>query len=305
MNIALHGFETDLVNSLPKYKRPAVIRYADDFVILHHELDTLLQLRQRAEEWLAEMGLNFKESKTRITHTLDEHEGHVGFDFLGFNIRQFKTGRHITRRGYRTVIKPSKDAQQRHLAEMAEAIKQYRGAPQTALIAKLNSKVRGWTNYYRSCSSQRVMPRMDTQMYQKLRSWAKWRHPRKTGTWRYLRYWPRHRGRIVFSDGDISLIKYIDVKKQRHVKVSGDKSPFDGDWLYWATRLGREPTKPQRLVVLLRKQHGKCHHCGLHFRAEDIMEVHHIDQNKMNNVLSNLALLHGHCHDEIHRERCS
>ena len=87
-----------------------MIRYADDFVILHHELDTLLQLRQRAEEWPAEMGLNLKQSKTCITHTLNEHEGYVGFDFLGFNIRQFKTGRHITCRGYRTVIKPSKDA---------------------------------------------------------------------------------------------------------------------------------------------------------------------------------------------------
>ena len=301
MNIALHGFETELVNSLPKYKKPAVIRYADDFVILHHELETLLQLRQRAEEWLAEIGLNLKESKTRITHTLDEHEGNVGFDFLGFNIRQFKTSTYVARRGYRTIIKPSNDAQKRHLAEMAEVIQQYRGAPQTALIAKLNPKVRGWTNYYRACSTQYVMPRMDTQMYQKLRSWAKWRHPRKTGIWRYLRYWPRHRGRVVFSTGEISLVKYIDVKRERHVKVSGDKSPFDGDWLYWATRLGREPTKPQRLVVLLRKQHGKCHHCGLRFRAEDVMEVHHIDHNKMNNALANLALLHGHCHDEVHR----
>lgn len=305
MNIALHGFETDLVSSFPKEVKPALIRYADDFVILHHDLDTLLQLRQRAEEWLAELGLNLKESKTRITHTLYEHEGNIGFDFLGFNIRQFKTGKHIVRRGYRTAITPSKDAQKRHLAEMAEVVQQYRGAPQTALIAKLNPKVRGWTNYYRACSTAWVMPRMDHLIYKKLRSWAKWRHPRKSGYWRYQRYWPRHRGRIVFSDSRISLVKYIDVKRQPHVKVKGDKSPFDGDWLYWAIRLGRDPTKPQRLVVLLRKQHGKCHKCGLRFRADDVMEVHHIDQNKKNNALENLALLHGHCHDQAHRNRCS
>ena len=199
------------------------------------------------------MGLNLKQSKTCITHTLNEHEGYVGFDFLGFNIRQFKTGRHITCRGYRTVIKPSKDAQQRHPAEMAEVIQQYRGAPQTALIAKLNPKVRGWTTYYRSCSSQRVMPRMGHLLYKKLRSWAKWRHPRKAGYRRYRRYRPRHRGRVLFSNGEISLVRYIDVKRERHVKVTGDKSPFDGDWLYWATRLGREPTRPQRVVVLAEK----------------------------------------------------
>ena len=56
---------------------------------------------------------------------------------------------------------------------------------------------------------------------------------------------------------------------------------------------------------LLRRQHGKCQQCGLRFRAEDIMEVHHIDQNKMNNVPANLTLLHGHCHDEAHRKWCS
>ena len=301
MNIALHGFETDLVSSFPKERKPALIRYADDFVILHHDLGTLLQLRQRAEEWLAELGLNLKESKTRITHTLNDHEGNVGFDFLGFNIRQFKTSTYVAQRGNRTIIKPSKDAQKRHPAEMAEVIQQYRGAPQTALITKLNPKVRGWTNYYRACSSRYVMPRMDHLLYKKLRSWAKWRHPRKAGYRRYQRYRPRHRGRVLFSNGEISLVRYIDVKRERHVKVTGDKSPFDGDWLYWATRLGREPTKPERLVVLLRKQHGKCHHCRLRFRAEDIMEVHHIDQNKMNNVPANPALLHGHCHDQVHR----
>lgn len=301
MNVALHEMETELVNSLPKEKKPGVIRYADDFVILHHDLDTLLQLRQRAEEWLAEMGLNLKDAKTRITHTLHEHEGHVGFDFLGFTIRQFKTGKYRSRLGFRTIIKPSKDGQKRHLAAMADVIKEHRGAPQTALIVKLNRKVRGWSNYYRACSFQRVFPRMDFQMHWKLRKWAKWRHPRKSHIWRYQRYWQRRRIRLDFCDGTTTLVKYQDTKKRPHLKVIGDKSPFDGDWLYWALRLGRDPTKPQRVVVLLRKQHGKCHKCNLRFRAEDIMEVHHIDRNPKNNVLDNLALLHAHCHDEVHR----
>ena len=56
----------------------------------------------------------------------------------------------------------------RHPAEMAEVIQQYRGAPQMALIAKLNPKVRGWTNYYRACSSRYVMPRMDHLLYKKV-----------------------------------------------------------------------------------------------------------------------------------------
>jgi len=33
----------------------------------------------------------------------------------------------------------------------------------------------------------------------------------------------------------------------RFVKVRGDKSPFDGDWVYWSARLGREPTNPPKV----------------------------------------------------------
>lgn len=34
--------------------------------------------------------------------------------------------------------------------------------------------------------------------------------------------------------------------------------------------------------------------------AGDILEVHHRDRNRANNAYSNLALVHGHCHDLIH-----
>ena len=90
MNVALHGFEQTLVNTVSKRTSdgksniPGIIRYADDLVILHHNLDTLKELKQTAEEWLAGMGLRLKPSKTQIVHTLDKHNGQVGFDFLGF-----------------------------------------------------------------------------------------------------------------------------------------------------------------------------------------------------------------------------
>ncbi|MDH4138369.1 MAG: hypothetical protein OEW09_16875 [Anaerolineae bacterium] len=35
-----------------------------------------------------------------------------------------------------------------------------RGAPQAALIAKLNPKIRGWTLYYQSCVAKRVFARL-------------------------------------------------------------------------------------------------------------------------------------------------
>ncbi len=39
--------------------------------------------------------------------------------------------------------------------------------------------------------------------------------------------------------------------------------------------------------------------------TEDIMEVHHRDGNRQNRNLLNPELLHGHCHDEVHRTKYS
>lgn len=305
-NIALHGFETFVSRNGRKH-RVVVIRYADDFVILCNDWTTLLEAKNRAEEWLSKMGLRLKAEKTHITHTLNEHEGRVGFDFLGFNVRQYRVGKyrsHQRHAGYKTLIRPSRQAMQRHLREMKATIRRLRGAPQAALIAELNPKIRGWTLYYQACVAKRVFAKLDSQVYYKLSRWAYYRHKRKTGGWRYDRYWKRIGTRDEFTDGTSTLIRYEDMPITRHVKVRGDKSPFDGDWVYWGMRLGRDPTKPKRVIRLLRQQQGRCTGCGLRFTAGDVLEVHHQDGHHNNNRPANLVLLHAHCHDAAHDKRC-
>jgi len=64
---------------------PIVIRYADDFVILHEDRGVIETAQQVTADWLTGLGLELKPSKTRITHTLTRtEEGNVGFDFLGW-----------------------------------------------------------------------------------------------------------------------------------------------------------------------------------------------------------------------------
>jgi RNA-directed DNA polymerase len=304
-NVALHGLEEVIVQAAPRKYRAIVIRYADDLVILCVDLETLIRLRTIAEEWLTTMDLRFKPSKTRITHTLNEHEGCVGFDFLGFNVRQYHVGKHRTRTyrgkpGFKTIIQPSKKATKRHQEKIGKVIRQYRGAPQKALIDALNPIIRGWTQYHRTGVAKRTFSTMDYQMAHKLARWAQRRHPTKTPGWRLRRYWKRQETRMSFSDGKNSLICHADTPIVRHVKVRGDKSPYDGDWVYWVKRLGRDPTKPDRVVRLVKRQDGLCMVCGLHFTTEDAMEVHHWDSDRSNNRFKNLALLHAHCHDQIH-----
>jgi RNA-directed DNA polymerase len=309
MNIALHGLEEDLVQAYPKGHQPAVIRFADDVAILHHDLDTLHQIKEQAETWLGQIGLQLNPTKTCITHTLDEDEGQAGFDFLGFNIRQYQVGRYKTRTyrgqaGFKTLIRPSKEAQKRHLAQLKQVIRDFHGSSQAGLIGKLNPIIRGWANYYKTCAAKETFNRMSAQLYYKLRRWAAFRHPRKWPSWCYRRYWQRLDGRVRFSDGHHYLFQYEETKIRRHTKVIGSKSPFDGDWVYWAQRLQRHPLLPLRVVKLLKWQRGKCEDCGLPFTTEDVLEVHHINGNHSDNRYMNLSLLHGHCHDIAHGVRC-
>ena len=82
-NVALHGLETVLRQAAPAKSPPGVISYTDDFVVLHHNLDTLHHLKTVAAEWLVEIGLQFHPEKTLITHTLESHGGRIGFDYGG------------------------------------------------------------------------------------------------------------------------------------------------------------------------------------------------------------------------------
>ena len=307
-NVALHGLEQAIALSKPQYRRPALIRYAADLVILHHDLDSLEQARQEAEQWLAQMGLRLKPSKTHLTHTLNSYQGKVGFDFLGFTIRQYRTTKHRTRTyrgepGYKTLIRPSKKAIKRHLSKLKQIIRDYRGTSQAAPIGKLNPIIRGWANYYKTCSAKAIFNLLDKELFWKLAKWGRFRHPRKWWKWVYRRYWQRHlqKGTIEFSDDDYTLIDHADTKIEQHAKVKESKSPFDGDWPYWTTRLGKDPTKSKPVCVLMRIQKGRCTHCGLRLRAMDVLEVHHQDSNHNNHHYTNLALIHGHCHDQAHR----
>ena len=47
-----------------------IIRYAADFVIPHEDLNVIQNCQKILTEWLKDMGLELKPSKTRLTHTL-------------------------------------------------------------------------------------------------------------------------------------------------------------------------------------------------------------------------------------------
>ncbi|WP_333050352.1 MULTISPECIES: group II intron maturase-specific domain-containing protein [unclassified Microcoleus] len=258
------------------------------------------------------MGLELKPSKTRLAHTLEEYEGNTpGFNFLGFNIRQFPVGKHHSGKnngkllGFKTIITPSQEKQKIHYEQVANIIYAHRTATQEALIGKLNPIIRGWANYYSTVVSQETYEDQDHLIFDKLKAWAKRRHPKKSIQWIINRYWQTIGGNNwVFatnakSENLMRLRTHSETPIVRHVKVKGESSPYDGNLVYWSTRRGKHPEISTKEATLMKSQRGKCNHCGLIFGVEDKWEIDHkIPRSKGGrDEYNNLQLLHKHCHD--------
>lgn len=333
-NIALHGLEHQILKEFPRmshtgretwfhkrgaeFKPPNIIRYADDFVVLHEDKAVVQRCREIISIWLHDIGLKLKPEKTRLTHTFDaelSEDGEAGFDFLGHHIQQFRAGKyHCTRDahgrplGFITLITPTKKASKAHQEKIKSIILKYRSAPQAALIQVLNPIIKGWANYYSNSDIKTVREssRQDNLTYLKLRRWAKRRCKNKISTG-HQKYWHSYGGsNWVFSTREgtnplrLQLHRDVACSSTDYVKVKGDKSPYDGDLVYWSSRMGRHPELPNREALLLKQQKGKCTHCELTFRNGDLMEVDHINPIALGgkDVWKNLQLLHRHCHDQ-------
>ncbi|OZH55325.1 hypothetical protein AFK68_05360, partial [Hydrocoleum sp. CS-953] len=307
-NIALHGMEECLskfAESLPGRKRDnkwalSLIRYADDFVILHKDIKVVLQAKAVIQEWLNQVGLELKPEKTKIAHTLEEYEGNKpGFDFLGFTIRQGQVK--STKLGFKTLIKPSSKSIKTHYRKLADICDKHKTAPTKALIAKLNPVIKGWANYFSDVVSKEMFNSLDHLLVIRLWRWAKRRHPNKSAKWVKKKYFPniKETRNWVLNDGEYILNLHSDVPIIRHIKVKGNKSPYDGDWTYWSSRIGKHPGVRKEVTTLLKRQKNKCAFCGLTFSPTDLMEVDHIKPRSKggDNTYKNKQLLHRHCHD--------
>jgi RNA-directed DNA polymerase len=312
MNIALHEMEQAITEGYAKshaVEKPLLVRYADDFVIFHSNLQDLEKAAKRVTEWLQEMGLSLSLTKTRISHTLVPYQGQVGLEFLGFDIRQIHVGKTHTGKntngkalGFKTLIKPSKEAVKRHTLAIKERLRKLRSAPQGQLIKELNPVIWGWAAYYKTSVAKETFSQCDAILWVQLTRWAKARHPNKSIQWMVKKYWHQveQRKHVFATPEGAELRMHTKTAIQRYTKVKGQASPYDGDTFYWSQRLKSHPMMHETKARLLQKQKGKCRWCELHFKDGDILEVDHIDRNHQNNQLSNKMLLHRHCHDERH-----
>jgi len=351
-NIALDQMETDLIEHLrgingwkkkvgantvsirtdkktgKKYKtrnslKIDLVRYADDFVVIHEEKEVIEESKRFIEQWLKIRGLTLSQEKTKIVHSTE------GFDFLGHHIRHYENqikgtyrlklmnGTKVEQKRAKAThvlrAEPTKEKVKSHWREISDTIWKLKSVTPEALINIIQPKITGWANYYKTVHSSEAFGKLDMLLWKRLYQWAQRRHPLKGKKWVVEKYFGHFNGRnwvfMATKEGAIvKAIKTYSKHKERtgsYAKVGFDRSYYDGDTAYWADRLSKgygniTPSKAR----MLKKQGGICPECKSRLSNEDLMEAHHVVYRCKGgkDEYSNLVLLHRHCHDKRHAE---
>lgn len=271
-NIALHGIEDIWNEEFCKTRiNQRGLRYADDLIYFIKPNEDVILLRSKIDTFLEKRGLNVKESKTKLVKSTE------GFDFLGWHFK-------VKTKNNKFVSYPTSKSRSRLINKIKTTMKDTRYTLEQRLL-KVKTIYTGWWNYNKFCDMGQInlcSIQSWTENYVKRHS----KMPRKT--------------RIETMK---SIFTGHTFQVNAHVSVAGKKSPYNNDVLYWARRKCKRYSGP--LSRTITKQQYKCLNCGNPFRSDDIIELHHIDGNNTNNVISNYAALHRYCHQhqEIHSEK--
>nr|ALO63257.1 putative reverse transcriptase, intron maturase and HNH endonuclease [Chlamydomonas applanata] len=320
-NIALHGMENHLKNfvtrlptprkganrgSIAKQKALTLVRYADDFVLIHENLAILEACKEEAKRWLTDIGLELNEEKSAI------RDGRLGFKFLGFQIIQVRKNKE-----YKVKIYPHKDKQKALLDKVKTVVQLNKASSAYKLIRTLRPIIIGWANYYKFCECKETFHRLNDSIFRCVRAWVFRRDTRNGRKVIKERYFPSGRSYIFQGvkhqdnwilvgkqrgpNGQIQetfLPHIVWVASEKFVKVKEDMSPYNGDYMYWGLRKEKYQTLSTRAQRLLKEQKMKCTLCNKPFVTFDTLEVDHIIplHKGGKDTYGNLQLLHRHCH---------
>ena len=320
-NIALHGLEYHLKEwythnklydpskrkSHTRYQQElSVIRYADDFVIIHESEQVIKLAKEETSRWLKGIGLELSHEKTNIRRS-DQ-----GFTFLG---HQCIT---ITRQNkHRVKMHTSRLNKERLIDKIGIEIKKHKASSSYDLIQSLSRIIIGWGNYFKYSECANDFKQLNYRIYNLLRAWVFRRTAQNKGRYYFRKkYFPegqtyeyngaKHQDNWVLTgqttiNGQTKsnfLPKLTWIKPIKHVKVKGTASPFNGNHYYWAQRLSAYQAMDKTRIKLLKKQNGECPICKQKFKINDLIEKDHIIPiaNGGSNKLTNFQLIHTYCH---------
>ncbi len=307
-NMTLDGLERKRAGLFPKTTVPGIaakvnfVRYADDFIVTASSKELLDQeVKPLIETFMKERGLELSAEKTCITHIED------GFDFLGQNVRKYKTGKR-----HKLLIKPAQKKVHAHLDKIRDIVKKNQTLPAGKLILMLNPIIRGWAQYHQHVVSTEIFSSVDDAIYQRLRRWMKRRHPKKSNEWVTEKYFKTAEGNNWVFYGEMEGQEYrraeaAHVPIKRHVKVKAEANPYDPEWeSYYEKRLDVhivDTLKGKRwLIHLWKEQNGLCPMCQQKITKITGWHSHHIEWRSKggSDTAENRVLLHPNCHQQLH-----
>ena len=271
-NIALNGIE-----SIHWYKgeinnviTEASIRYADDMVIILRPQDNAEAILEKISEFLAKRGMNVSKKKTKITAATD------GFDFLGWHFKVQNNGK------FRCV--PSVDNFKAFRKKVKHIVNNSNYGSKLK-AEKLAPLVRGWRQYHKFCKMDGAR---NSLWYINHRAWKVFNKEPK-----------------LSSSSVTKLIKKafppVSYSENKHINVRGNKSPYDGDLVYWSERNSK--LYDDITSKVLKRQNHSCDSCGLKFVGEEKVHLHHADGNHGNWKIKNLVAIHQSCHQYSHMSK--
>ena len=320
-NIALHGLELSITEHYNKTllrnyqketkSRPqiGIIRYADDFVVIHPSEKIIHNVKFHVTLWLMEnCGLQLSEGKSKITSTSQ------GYNFLGFHIISINDGKRV-----KCKVHISKKSRKSLLSKTREVFQNNRSASSGNLILKLNPIIVGWSYYFRYSECTIDFQQMDYSLFGQLRAWIFRRHSKglKSRERIKLKYFPKNKT-VTFNGKqhtsswiligtrednkgnkkEVHLVYPSWINSEKYSKIKGHKSPFDGDNAYWSIRNPKYSSWSRRVSTCLKHQKGLCTLCGKIILSNDRPEIDHIIPISLGgkDTPDNLQAVHNYCH---------
>jgi len=149
----------------------ALVRYADDFVVVCKTKRDVDEAEHRVKHVLTRLGLELHPDKTR---KLDLSWGKEGFDFLGCHLRKCLSGaiwEKARKRVYFLQRWPAARAMKRIRQRVKDLTPRSRcHADLRDVIAQLNPVLRGWGNYFRTGNADTRFNQLDSYVHRRLRS---------------------------------------------------------------------------------------------------------------------------------------
>ena len=148
----------------------ALVRYADDFVVICDTHAAVEEARRRVGLVLTWLGLELHPEKTRV---VDLSHGRAGFDFLGCHLRKRFSGR-VWARARRRVYYLQRWPSRRAMTQVRARIRQLTSRRRChtdlhVVITDVNRVVRGWGAYFRSGNAARQFLQLDGYVVARLR----------------------------------------------------------------------------------------------------------------------------------------